>query len=305
MLGGMWQTLASLLLAIEIHGAGECPAAGDVERRLGPLLGAPTAADPSDVATIKHAADGTLSVSLADSAGRPLGDRRFPRAGSCENQAETVAVTLAIWEAQIHPEISLRLDRLSPEATPAPAQPEPTTLRHVPEAAPHAGTTVTLGASVAGDWQSGAVAPAGRVELGLGPAGSRWRARFGVLGVARHTLDVAPGQASWWRASFSVGADLDVARGRHFALVLGADALGGVASISGAGFAVNRTSRSVDAGGELRARVEWRPGRVRPWVGVALVGWVRRQGLDLEGTGTASALPRLEPLAALGADIAW
>jgi hypothetical protein len=301
----MWQTLASLVLAIEIHGAGECPAAVDVERRLGPLLGAPTAADTADVATIKHAADGTLSVALADNAGRPLGDRRFPRAGSCENRAETVAVTLAVWEAQIHPEIALRLDRLSPEATPAPAPPESTTLRHVPEAPPRAATAFTLGASLAGDWQSGAVAPAARVELGLGRPGGRWRARFGVLAVARHTIDVVPGRASWWRAALSVGADLDVARGRRFALVFGVDALGGVASISGVGFAMNRTSHSVDAGGGLRARAEWRPGRVRPWVGVSLVGWMRKQSLDLEGEGAASALPRLEPLAALGADIAW
>jgi len=242
---------------------------------------------------------------FADGAGRPLGDRRFPRAGSCENQAETVAVTLAIWEAQIHPEIALRLDRLSPEAVPAPAAPEPTVVRRAPEPAPRAAAAFSLGASVAGDWQSSAWAPAGRVELGLGPAGKRWRARFGVLGVARHTIDVEPGQASWWRAVASLGAELEVVRTPHFAAVLGAAALGGVASISGAGFAVNRTSRSVDAGGELRVRAEWRPGRVRPWVGVSLVGWARKQSLELVGTGAAATLPRLEPLAALGADIAW
>src|SRR4051812_25393231 len=134
MTSAMWPTLVSLLLGIEIHGSGDCPGAAAVERRLGPLLGAEAAAGTSDVATLRRGADGGLAVSLADGAGNPLGDRRFPRAGSCDDQAETVAVTLAIWEAQIHPEISLRLDRLSPAAPRLAPQSDATTLRGAPEA---------------------------------------------------------------------------------------------------------------------------------------------------------------------------
>jgi len=35
--------------------------------------------------------------------------------------------------------------------------------------------------------------------------------------------------------------------------------------------------------------------------------WVRRQSLDIQGQGTMTdaALPRAEPMAALGADFAW
>jgi hypothetical protein len=301
----MWHTIASLLLAIEIHGSGDCPGATDVQRQLGPLLGAQTAAGPSDVATIKHGTDGTVSVSLADVGGRPLGDRRFPRAGTCSDQAETVAVTLAIWEAQIHPEIALRLDRLSPEIAPAaPVQPDPTTLSRVSEP-PRARTSLSLGAAVAGDWQPGAWAPAGRAELGVGPAGGRWRARLAVTGVGLHGRDVSPGRASWWRVFLSAGADYDVARTRRLAVALGAGAVGGVASISGSGYAVDRTSRSLDAGGELRARGQWAAGRVRPWLGVSVVGWLRRQSLELQGAATSAALPRVESLVALGADFVW
>jgi hypothetical protein len=296
--------LVSLVVAMEIHASGSCPAAADVERQLGPLLGSGAAAPLSDVATLKHGADGALLVSLDDAAGRSIGDRRFSRVGSCREQAETAAVTLAIWEAQIHPEIALRLDRLSPEGAPA-APPDVTTVRRTADVAPVARAEWSLGAAVAGDWQPGSWAPAGRVELGARRAGGRLRGRLAVIAVGTHTLDVAPGQASWWRAFASLGADLDVARSRHVSVMLGLGALGGVASISGAGYPVNRTSRSVDAGGELQARGAWRAGRVRPWVSLSLAAWLRRQELDLVGAGGSAALGRLEPMAAVGADFVW
>jgi hypothetical protein len=94
--------------------------------------------------------------------------------------------------------------------------------------------------------------------------------------------------------------------------VLGAGALGGVVSIEGAGFAVNRATRSIDLGGEARARLEARLGRrgqvhvdVRPWLGAAVAVWARRQALDIQGTATSSTLPRAEPAAALGVDFVW
>lgn len=296
--------LASLLLSIEIHAAGDCPGAADVERHLGPLLGdAP--AQVSDVATIERATDGSVSVTLADTGGRAIGDRRFPRARSCGEQAKTIAVTLAIWEAQLHPEISLRLDRLASEpAAPPPPKPVPVVARAAPPPPPPP-RELSLGLAALGDLQSGAWAPGARVELGLGPAGARWRLRLAGTVIGQHTLDVPPGQATWWRAFAQLGADVDVARGARWAAVVGAGALGGVASIAGAGFAVNHQARSVDLGAEGRARFEWRPGRWRPWLGVLVAGWIRRQALDLQGASSNAALPRVEPMAALGADFAW
>lgn len=299
--------LASVLLAIQIHATGNCPSAADIAQRISPLLGDGAAASALDVATITHSADGTLLVSLDDSGGRPIGERRFPRGGNCGDRAETIAVTLAIWEAQIHPEIALRLDRLSPEAaTPAvPAPPQVAIRTPVSEGVPSTRTALSLGAAVAGDWQSGAWAPAARLELGLGRVDARWRARLAAIGVGLHTQNVAAGQARWWRAAIALGADFDVARGRRWAVVLGGGALGGLVSISGAGYAVNRTSRSVDVGAEAGVRGEWRPGRVRPWLGVSVIGWLRRQALDLQGDATSSILPRVEPMMAVGADFVW
>jgi hypothetical protein len=298
---------AALLFAIEVRAAGDCPAAADVERQLLPLLGDGEGAHVADVATIERRGDGSVTVSLADPGGQPIGDRKFPRARTCGEQAKTVAVTLAIWEAQLHPEIALRLDRLSPEAPP-PEAPPPVPAVAIARPAPPLEapqSEVSLGMALLGDVQSGGWAPGARVELGLGPAGARWRARLAGVGLGRHTIDVAPGQATWWRTFAQLGVDVDVARGRRWAAVVGAGGVAGLVSITGEGFAENKTARSVDVGAEGRLRLECRPGRVRPWLGGAVIGWLRRQDLDLEGGSSDASLPRVTPVAALGADFVW
>jgi hypothetical protein len=308
----MGPLLATLLLAIEIHAAGDCPGAAEVERQLGPLLGEATTVGMQDVATIKRGRDGSVSVSLADTSGRAIGDRRLPRARSCGDQAESIAVTLAIWEAQLHPEISLRLDRLAAESAPpappppaAPLDPTPEVVVARPSPPPQRRVAKAVAVAAMGDWQSSSWSPGGRVELGLGPAEGRWRLRVAGVGVGTHTVAVPPGEATWWRAFVSLRAEVDVARGRSWAVAVGGGPAGGVASISGARFDVNRHTRSLDVGGELGVRLEWRPGRLRPWLGGSVVGWARRQALDLEGTSTGVSLPRVEPLATLGADFVW
>jgi hypothetical protein len=297
--------LATLLVALEVHASGDCPAASDVERHLGPLLG--DGAAVSDVATLTAGADGAVSVSLADAGGQAIGDRNLPRARTCSEQAKTVAVMLAVWEAQLHPEISLRLDRLTPEPPPPrPRPPEVLTWQTSAPYIPWQRHERSVGIAAVGDYQSGGLAPGARLELARQGQDSRWRARLAVTAVGRHTIAVPPGRAAWWRAFVQLGGDYEIARGRRWAFVLGAGAVGGVVSISGDGFAENHSTRSVDVGGEARARLEWRPDRhVRPWLGAQAAGWLRSQALDLQGAPSSAALPRVEPMAALGADFVW
>ncbi len=304
----MGALLATLVLAMEIHAAGDCPVAADVERQLAPLLGDAGAAGTSDVATIKRRPDGSVSVSLADTDGRAIGGRQLPRARSCGDQAETVAVTLAIWEAQLHPEIALRLDRLAPEAARPPvaaAVPETPILRAAPPARRSMSTTAGLGVAAAGVAHASGWSPGARVELNVGRRDGRWRLRVAAVGVGRDTVDVSPGKAGWWRAFLVLGPELDVARGRRWGVVVSAGAAAGVASVSGTGFDVNRQTLSLDVGAEAGARVEWRPGRLRPWLGASVVGWARRQAVDVQGVSAGTELPRVEPMVALGADFVW
>jgi len=312
--------VALLLLALKVQAAASCPTASDVQRELQPLLGGQEVA-ARDVATVALAADGSVALSLIDPTGQAIGARTLPRAGSCAEQAKAVAVTLAVWEAQLHPEVSLGLDRLAsarpvPAAAPASATAdgELATVVRAPSAvpprarAPGPSFEGTLGATILGDLQADAWAPGARLEVALGPVGARWRARLAATWVGRHRLDLPPGRVSWWRAFAQLGADADLARGDRWGVSLGAGVVAGVVSLEGHGFPIDRSTRSLDLGGEARLRAEARlgdGGRLRPWVGALVAVWARRQGLDIQGLTTSAALPRAEPMAAAGADFAW
>jgi hypothetical protein len=295
--------VATLLwLALQIQGAGGCPTAGEVDAQLGPLLPPGFAAISADQAALVENTDGTLSLSLVRSDGRVVGSRRLPPAATCSEQAATVAVTVAVWEAQIHPEISLRLDSLrgSPATTPPPM-----VRRAVEPAAPPA-RTLAVGVGLLGSWQPGSVAPGARVDAMLGTVGRGWRWRLSVAGVGEHRLTLPPGYADWWRLYAALGADYALPLGRRWSVALGAAGVLGMADASGTGYSSDRTARSLDLGAEVLLRVELRLGAVRPWIGVALLAWLRKQTLEVIGSGTSVALPRTEPLVALGVDFcAW
>lgn len=295
---------AWLFFALHVQSAVACPAGLDVERQLAPLLADGAAA--RDLATITPAAGGAVSLSLADPGGQAIGERTLPAARTCEEQAKAVAVTLAVWEAQLHPEISLALDRLEP---PPPARSDvPVVARVAPAPVVARSLEWSLGVAGTAGLQSSTWAPGARLELGLGPGGGWWRGRLSLVGVGSHQTALAPGTVSWRRGYVQLGAEGDAARGRRWALVVGAGALSGVAAISGDGFPMNRSTRSFELGGEARARVEVRlgtAGQVRPWVGGGVAMWARRQALDVEGAATSASLPRVEPAAALGVDFVW
>jgi len=308
--------VAVLLFALKVQAAASCPTASEVQRELQPLLGAEEVT-AGDRATIALAADASVALSLVDPTGQSIGARTLPRAGSCAEQAKAVAVTLAVWEAQLHPEVSLGLDRLAsarPAPAPAPVDGAPATVLRAspsgsrPARPPGSAFEVTLGATILGDLQASAWAPGARLELGWGPVGARWRARLAATWVGRHDLELSPGRVLWWRAFAQLGGDADLARGDRWGVSLGAGLAGGIVSLEGDGFRVDRSTRSLDLGGEARLRAEARlggGGRLRPWVGVLVAVWARRQGLDIQGLMTSAALPRAEPMAAVGADFAW
>jgi len=297
--------IVALWLTIQIQGAGSCPAAGEVEGRLGPLLPPGFADGSSDRAVITEDADGALSVSLARPDGKTVDRRRLPPAATCAEQAETVAVTLAVWEAQIHPEISLRLDRLAVPASASAAVPpedRDLALRRPAELPPTRATTWAVGAAFVDSWQSGSQAPGGRLEVMRGAVDRPWRWQLSAVGLGQHALGLAPGLATWWRLHLALGADYALPLGRRWALALGAAGVLGVVIAEGSGYSTDRTTTSTDLGIEGMLRVELRLGAVRPWLGLALVTWLRQQTLEVTGVETSVALPRAEPLIAVGAD---
>jgi hypothetical protein len=298
--------LVASWLAMQVQGTGSCPSPAEVEATLAPLLPVGFASSSTDLAAITEEADGALSVWLARPDGKTVARRRLPPAATCGEQAQTVAVALAVWEAQIHPEISLRLDRLAAPAASVPASEGDLAIRRTGGSGPAArAVSLGLGVAAVGSWQPGSIAPGGRLDAILGTADGPWSARLSVAGLGTHTERLAPGEARWWRLYFALGADYAIPHGRRWDLTLGAAGVLGVASVEGAGFTSDRATRTADLGVEATLRVDLRLGAVRPWVGLAIVTWLRRQTVEVIGTGASLELPRAEPMLALGADFYW
>jgi hypothetical protein len=298
--------LALLWLAVQIDGAGGCPTVAEIQARLAPLLPAGDGIGSSDRARIAESPE-ALDVALARSDGRTVARRRLPRSGSCADEAETVAVTLAVWEAQIHPEISLRLDRLGTtgaSGTAAAGRPDATVAR---AAEPRAETPrlLAVGAAVVGSWQPDSIAPGARVDAMLGGARGGWRGRLSLATVGRHTMSLPPGEATWWRAYAAAGADYVLPIGTRWQLTVGAAGVLGAVTTAGSGYRSDRATRSADVGVETLLRAELPRGAIRPWLGVALLTWLRRQTVEVTGDVVSAALPRFEGLLAIGADFCW
>ena len=110
--------LLALIAAMEIQIPGTCPRLADVQRHLEPLLAPGFAARTQDSAVVAEGPDGGVTVLLARADGGQAVTRQLPRAGSCDAQAETIAVLLASWEGEIHPELALRAAPPTPSAGP-------------------------------------------------------------------------------------------------------------------------------------------------------------------------------------------
>jgi hypothetical protein len=319
----------SVLAMVEVRAAGRCPPAGAVEQRLAPILPTPAPASfRNDVALVDESGDGSLTLSLSRPDGTLVGRRQLPRAATCADQADTVAVTLAVWEAEIHPEIALRLDRLpgpggapsvtadAADATPdravasaAPPPPPPAAVATVAPAPPSPeepptrfGLGVALGA-VAAPSTPGDRALTARIDLSLGDE-SPWQARLSAVGIGERTMTVAPGQVGWRRFYLALAAEREVARSRGggWAVVLGAGPTAGFVALAGAGFPLNRSVNSFDAGLEAVARFERWFGHFGLWLAATSGVWFRSQEVAILGGTevTGATLPRVEAMAVLG-----
>lgn len=292
----------ALIAAMEIQIPGSCPQLADVERHLAPLLLPGFEARTQDRALVAEGPDGAVTVLLARADGGGTATRQLPRAGSCDDQAETIAVLLASWEGQIHPELALRA--AGPRTADARASDIERT--RVSSSEPRRGLAIdAVGIGVGGAWSSDSIAPGARVDLFVGNGRSRWRGRLSLEAAGQQTVSVAPGRGEWWRAAVALGADYTAQLAEHWVASTGAAGTVGFVSVGGAGYALDRQSTSLDVAAEALARIEWRRGRVAPWLGVALLGRVRRQNVQVSGATESAALPILEPSIALGADFRW
>jgi hypothetical protein len=268
--------LLALAGGVQVDSNSACPAAADVQSQLAALL--PIASNSDRASVIREAE--VVRLVLARGDGSVTVTRELAATGSCAELATAVAVMIAAWQAQSHPE----LPPVPTLAPPAPAAAR--TLEAVPQVvASIAGADLVAGAALTtGLWgrTRGVVASAGGTVL-----------RQRALGF---------GRAGWTRLTLGLGPARRLA-GAHLWLDVRAEALAGLVWARGQGYASDRTSWGASPGVGAAA------GLAFPWrsllFSLELSGsaWPLAQRLVVDPAGDRLSLPRAE--AHLGAGVGF
>jgi hypothetical protein len=316
-LGALAVQSASEMVAV--RAAGDCPSAAAVREKLGTLLGAGDPARAPDLAEV-DVLGSTLAISLRRASGEIVGDKRLPATAGCAARAESAAIVLAAWEAQLGDHAA---PELVPPVTPPPiadaGSPAETAASALPAARPSPGAAPAVVGGPGGAVSPGAeprrwgVSPGGSLlasidgddtalaataEAALSRRGSRLALGAGAMFVSSHAASVSPGIGTWRR----FGAVIDGRwRARWSGLWLEARAGAGltVLAISGSGLAQNGSGTAFDPGAVAGLRLGLTGGPATPWVEIGTTVWPRRQILDVRGGGAAD-LPRFDALLGVG-----
>jgi hypothetical protein len=306
----------------------DCPTPHVIDARVREILGAaPEAALPERASVLPEGE--SLRVTLRAADGRVLGDRVLPVEGDCETQAAAVAVLLATWLSDVHPEFVGNL----PEA-PAPAEPaEPPTASPPPPepgkppakvAAPSAATApardsapahsetgrgvprwelaAAFGAGTAPGSESVSASPqpVGSLSLRYFPRDTGWGAALSVSASTARRAKLSNGSIRYFRVPLLLGPAF---RWRAGSTLLDAS-VGGVAAwlhVAGTNFEGGSTHDVVALGGALSGRLALPQGRLAPFLEVTGAVYQSGQAYVTRGSDTPSVdLPRLELFAVLG-----
>jgi hypothetical protein len=253
---------------LAVQSEGPCPEPRQLHKRLALLSGG--AAVKGTSVQIRHEGDRLAFTFTRDGRSER---RTLPPAANCAEETEVAATLIAAWR--------------DADALAAPA--------------PRAIVFPEIEAAFVGALAGTAFAPGAEATVRLGVLGRRWAALLGLLGEGPRTTPLGAGQVSWGRAALTVGAGARLID-RRISLELRAQARVALLYARGGGFAANYDRYDADAGLGAGLRLGVRVGRLRPMIGVDVVGWLRpEQAYAQAGSGEAStALPRVEALLIAG-----
>ena len=296
-----WVWLA--LGPVAVEGNTDCPAAADIAARVAALLPAAHTTDAPDVARLDDDATGALRVTLSRPDGTPLGERALARTFTCDDLAAAVAVVVAAWESDVHPEF-----QPTPAPAPSPAPSLAVTPTTPPVARARTPTKFDVGAAVSGSLAptSGGAGPAlGAVLAGSWtPARGRVGVRLTLATTTLRDLSLASGQVSWRRFEAALGPQVRLTTAeRRWALDLHADARLAWLTATGDGFTNDSSAGGVDPGLGAGVRVLRVQGDVAPWLELSVDGWPRSQQAYATPSGASVTLPRLDATLALGLSV--
>jgi hypothetical protein len=305
-----------------VEGTSECPSATTVEQRVRGILGMKAEERLEERALLSREGE-RLQVVVRTKDGGVLGQRLLDMHGSCEDVEKTVAVVVATWISDVHPEFVAALPPSSattttepePEAEPSPAiaarapSPAPTTPAS-PLPVPVAPSTPTKRAR---RWEVAAAAGvdiSGERVSALGALGVRWMPERSGLGAGLAAVAMTPrtetlsmGSVSYWRWPLVAGPVLRAPLGGgHLDFHVGG-ALGWVHA-KGHDFQDPQTRDTVRGGGLVSIRGAYGAGRWQGFAEVSGLGWGKTEVFVRRGDDEPSkALPVLELFLTAGAAV--
>ena len=282
---------------VQVEGSSSCPRPELVATRLAELLPADAGGGPPDRARIWEEGD-AIAVELESPDGTSLGARRFPRTYACEDLASALALSLAGWESDVHPEFTPRL---------AGRGPRPTLIERAP---PQPGVTQPWegGAGVAVGLGGSLDVRAGAVDAVLGgwltPPAWRTSVRVEVGGQSNREIPLQYGRVVWRRLTAGLGVErpIPTALNHEDRAWLRWFALARLAwlDMRGDGFALNHSDAALDPGLAAGLRVVMRRGHLSSWVELAAAAWPVRHDVQAGGLGDIGRLPVAEGFLRIG-----
>jgi hypothetical protein len=300
----------------------DCPEAATVEAKLRETLGFQADAPIEERVSVEHQGE-QLRVTARGKDDRLLGERLLPAQGNCEELAGAVAVVLAAWISDEHPEYLAAAP--APEAPPEPSSEPPTPPMPPPAAPPTAPSAAAapprdeapasrkspgvahrfgVGAALGVELSSDGAVP-------LGAVGARWMPeRWGLGGAltavvtGSRRVELSNGSVRYFRwplvlgpaFRFPIGAtSLDLQAGAALAWL----------HLEGIDYSPPQEHDAFSAGGALAARLVFASGLFRPFAELSGVVWGPTEAVVRRGDGNEVSLklPRVEGYAVFGA--AW
>jgi len=305
---------------------GTCPDGARIGAELAAIVTSrEDAPPPSDTARVTTSA-GALTVTLIGPGGTLLGERRLQADGDCDAQARAVAVIVATFLADVHPEYLTFLppspdgaagvpsqgasEPIAPTPAPAPSAPPPATPKPSPvRPIPPASTPAPGGAPPANEWLLTAAAgaelnaelvPAASISLSFVPFAQGLGVRAFALVTGRAERAIGTDVAAFSRFPFGVGPIFRFGQ-RDAWFDVGAGVALAWLHVAGRTFSTNTSADDLVVGpfASLRAGTRWLA--LRPFVEVGGLVWPGESVLVARSPEASAELPVFEAFFLLGA----
>ena len=245
-----------------------------------------------------------LRLRLFRSDGTLLSEKQLAAEPSCAAMAETAAVVLAAWAAQLQGDMPYAFEmpaRVEQRAVPEP----PVVAAPLPAPAPAARSWHgTVAAGLLASFQLATFAPAATIDVRARRVDSPWGGKLALFGTGAHTQSLNPGSASWHRIGAAAGILHHQSWG-SLSLDEAIDLVPALLLVRGNDYSQTHSTQTWDLGLAAGVRLGLALGRLEPWIELGGTDWLLAQFIEVTGIPQQKTLPRFEAQAGAGIAVHW